>query len=169
MLLLFVSPLPFSQLERETVTPCSHPSSLLCIYLPAPLTFSGSRQAIGGRIKILCPLSCPLTHTCLTSPSPGRLKPCQGTRRQGGFCPALVPTSPDLGPHPWLPDLDSPTLFSPTARGLPPACLHPLNPGKKSSHLICPKNSSCHTTARKPSLVALTKTFSYKSPHFYPN
>lgn len=137
-----MSLLPPAQLERETVTPCAQPCSLLCVYLPVPLSFSGSRQVTGGRTKVLCPLSCPWTHTCLTSPSPGRLKPCQGTRRQGGFRPASVPTSPDLRAHPRLPDLDSPPLSFPIAGGLPPACLHPLNPGKKSSHLTCPKDSS---------------------------
>lgn len=44
---------------------------------------------------------------------------------------------PRSEPHPRSPDLDSPTLSSPTARGLPPACLRPLNPGRKSSRLPC--------------------------------
>lgn len=170
-----MSLLPPAQLERETVTPCAQPSSLLCVYLPVPLSFSGSRQMTGGRMKVLCPLSCPWTHTCLTSPSPGRLKPCQGTRRQGGFRPASVPTSPDLRAHPRLPDLDSPPLSFPIAGGLPPACLHPLNPGIKSSHLTCPKDSSWSHRCWKAFLGGPhKKTFSCKSPHFirpvfYPN
>lgn len=112
-------PQPFSQWEREIVPSFSCPSNLLCVYLPVPLTFPGSRQGPAERMNFLCPSSCLLTLPCLTSPRPGWLRPCQETHRQGGFLPTLVPTSPYPRSHPPLPESNSPTLSSPTARGSP--------------------------------------------------